>query len=184
MKIEKMVNEIREVLEGRGYKVEVGYSTDNMSVSVYKDDYDYSKVNLKLVDGATAEEYANTLLSIIRDENNKGKYVREYKASPVKRFLIDLIRHYDCEDFMFIVGNDLHCDVENGYIPIDDIVDFQYMPFGDLLKLQEDQAGDEYFYTIDFEHRTIETKVELLEDMDFSNKSNAKYEEVVERLFF
>lgn len=171
MKIEKMANEIREVLEARGYKVEVGYSTDNMSVSVYKDDYDYSKVNLKLVDEATAEEYANTVLSIIRDKEDKDKYVREYKASPVKRFLIDLIKKYDCEDFVFIVGNDLHCDVENGYIPIDDIVVFTFMPFGDVLVLQEDQGGDEYFYTIDFEHRTIETRVELLEDMDFSEEN-------------
>ena len=166
MKTKTMANEIREVLEARGYKVEIAYSTENVFVSVYEDDYDYSEVSLKVVEGATAEEYANPVLSLIRDKENKDKYVREYKASPVKRFLIDLIKHYNCEDFIFIVGNDLHCNVENGYISIDDIVDFNYTPFGDVLRLQEDQAGDEYFYTIDFEHRTIETRVELLEDVD------------------
>ncbi|WP_313757161.1 hypothetical protein [Tissierella sp.] len=171
MKTEKMSNEIREVLEARGYKVEIAYSTDNMFISIYQDDYDYSEVSLKVVEGATAEEYVNTVLSIIRDEENKEKYVREYKASPTKRFLIDLIKHYNCEDFIFVHSDSLHCDVENGYIQIDDIVDFNYSPFSDVLKLQEDQGGDEYFYTIDFEHKTIETRVELLEDMDFSNES-------------
>lgn len=172
MKTKTMANEIKEVLEARGFKTEVAYSTDNMYVDIYKDDYDYSEVILKHLENTKAEEYASTVLSIINDSNNRDKYVREFKASPTKRFLIDLIKHYDCEDFIFVHGENLHSHlIENGYMPIDDIVEFQYMPFGDLLKLQEDQAGDEYFYTIDFEHKTIETKVELLEDMDFSTEN-------------
>ncbi|WIV10525.1 hypothetical protein [Proteiniborus sp. MB09-C3] len=168
MRTEKMANQIKEVLEQKGLRVSVSWSTDNMYIDVYQDDYDYSQVILKYLEEEKVEEYVITILSILNDKVNRSKYVKEFKASPVKRFLIDLIKHYDCEEFLFIHVNDLHCDVENGYIPIDDIVDFNYSPFGDVLKLQEDQGGDEYFYTIDFEHRTIETRVELLEDMDFS----------------
>lgn len=168
IKTKTMANEIREVLEEKGLKVGVGWSEDNIFIEVYEDDYDYSELILKYLEGEKVEEYVATILSILNDKANRSKYVKVHKASPVKRFLIDLIKHYKCDDFLYIHRNDLHGEFENNYIPIDDIVDFNYSPFGDVLRLQEDQGGDEYFYTIDFEHKTIETRVELLEDMDFS----------------
>lgn len=166
MKTKQIANEIIKVLEKREIKFEVSYTDENIFVSIYKDDYDYSKVTLKLVEGASAEEYVSTVLGIIKDKDYKDKYVNEFKASPTKRFLIDLIKHYDCEEFLYLIGEDLWGDFENGHLPIDDIVDFSYTPCGDVLKLQEDQGGDEYFYTIDFINKTIETRVELLEDIE------------------
>ncbi len=38
---------------------------------------------------------------------------------------------------------------ENGYVGIEDIVNYQYSPIEDKLTLQEDQSGDQYYYTIE-----------------------------------
>lgn len=166
MKTKQVAKEMERVLNERNIKFELGYCTDNIYVSIYKDDYDYSKVALKLVEGATAEEYVSTVLGIIKDKNHKDKYVNEFKASPTKRFLIDLIKHYDCEEFLYLIGEDLWGDFENDYIPLEDIVNINFSPYEKILTLQEDQGGDEYFYTIDFKNKTITTKVELLDDIE------------------
>lgn len=169
LKINEMAEELRKKFEEFKLKAEISYTTDTIIVHWYVNDYDYRRMSFKYEpteeENYTVDDYFALIINTFND-HLKGKekgYVREFKARPEKRFLIDLINHYNC-DFMFIVGDDLHSDeFENGYVGIEDIVNYQYSPIGDELTIQEDQCGDEYYYTIDFKNKTIDTRVELLE---------------------
>lgn len=167
MKTKTMANEIKKVMDEMKLKSGISYTTDTITVDLYKDDYDYSQVNLKLIENITAEEYVATVLHAIKEKNEN---VREYEAPTVERFIVDLIKKYKAEDFIHVIEGNLHGDFENDYISIDDIVIFKFSPYGDVLELQEDQAGDQYYYTIDLKNKTLETRVELLEDMEFDEE--------------
>lgn len=167
LKINEMAEELRKKFEEFKLKAELSYTTDTIMVNWYVNDYDYNKMSFRYdKEDYTVDDYFALIVSTFNDhlQDKEKSYIREYKARPEKRFLVDLIKYYNCEDFLFVHSDDLHSDeFENNYVPIDDIVNFQYSPIGDKLILQEDQCGDEYYYTIDFKNKTIDTRVEELE---------------------
>lgn len=164
--IDEMVLKLKEKFDEAKLKISVSNTTETIIVSWYINDYDYNtmRFNYDSKEDYTVDDYFSLIINTFADHNkdNEKNYVVEYKAPTVERFIIDLINKYDTEDFINVINGEIFGDFENQSVPIDNIVEFTWT-YGDVLKLTECDAGDMYYHTLDFEKKSIETKVELLE---------------------
>ncbi|MEY8416340.1 hypothetical protein AAK964_08560 [Tissierella praeacuta] len=149
-------DKLKELLRLR---TRVSYTSDSFIVDLYSGDYDYYRVNLKYTEELTADNYVyiatEAFEKALLGKDEKG-YVTFYKASTIEKFIQELIKEYDAEDFIHVVDGNLFGDFENQYIPLEYIKDISYNEEDDILTLVEYDFDERYRYEINFKNSTVE----------------------------